>query len=325
MRDLGWILRLGLLPVVLGIGVSSNPAHAAGTLVVKTMSPDVWFGLNEGPAGSVGASSFVPGPGAPPLGGGSAQLVVDSAGRASFGTELYKGTPLSSITTLTYSSYSSSVATLSSPSFQIEVDYDATDASTTYQGRLVYEPGAPPADAWVASNALTGALWWATAAPGNSVCSQGDPCTWSELTTAFPNAAVRNDPSAGGAVLFRVGGPIAGGSTVYVDDLTISAGSDTTTYDFEAGASVLPSVASAGAVVVIRAYGFKPNTNVKAYYYTNARPRRVRLCQAPASSTGAFECAVPLPTDLAGPAGVHNVRIQGRTRVRYDTAVVLTP
>jgi len=215
------------------LGPLSAVPSLAATVVVATLSTDAWFNLNEGPAGSVGDTTFVPGPATPPLGNGSAMLEVDDTGRASFGTELYKGTALASITQMTFSSYASSAKTVVNPALQFDIDYDGTDMSTAYQGRLTFEPsGAPTPDTWVSQDALAG-TWWASQAPGNGVCPQSSPCTWAQVLAAFPNAAIRNDASQGGALLFRLGGPIGGGAVANVDDFTIPVCSSYTTYVFE--------------------------------------------------------------------------------------------
>src|SRR5215470_15386895 len=130
-----WI-AVAVLATLLG-PLSAAPSRAA-SVVVTTLSTDLWFNLNEGPAGSVGDTTFVPGPATPPAGNGSAMLEVDDTGRASFGTELYKGTALASITQMTFSSYASSAKTVVNPALQFDIDYDGTDMSTAYQGRLTF-------------------------------------------------------------------------------------------------------------------------------------------------------------------------------------------
>ena len=306
------------------LGLFSAASSDAATVVVTTLSPDVWFGGNEGPLGSVGAVTFTPGPGTPPAGNGSAMLEIDDDGRASFATALFKGTPLSSIAQMTFSSYASSAKVLAAPMLQFDIDYDATDPSTAYQGRLAFR-GALTADTWVAQDALAG-TWWATGLPGTGVCPPSSPCTWAQVLAAFPNAAIRNDPAQSGALLFRLGGPITGGAIASVDDFTITVDGVTTTFDFEPGAAVNPSFGPAGTMLAIQAYGFKPDRKVTVTYYTNARPKRVRICRARASLTGSFYCEVAIPSgDAAGPAGVHNIRVKGPRRVVWDTAFILTP
>jgi len=299
----------------------------AETIVVTTASEDAWFGLNEGPSSSIGEVVFGPGPATPPSGSGSATLQVDDEGRASFGTMLYQGTPLSTITQLTYNSYSSSAATLASLTLQFDVDYDGTDTDTTYQGRLVSEHGGTIVpDLWMTHNPLAG-RWWATREPGLSECPQSAPCTWSEILTLFPNASIRDDRIQRGALLFRLGGPISGGAITSVDNFTISVGFPSTTHDFEPGATVNPSVAPAGSLLAIQAYGFRPEKYVRVFYYTNARGNsRVKICRARSTLSGEFYCEVLIPSEPeAGPAGVHVIRIKGPRRLDYSTAFILVP
>lgn len=305
----------------------SVPAWAAPPVVVNSLSVDDWFGGNEGTGTSVGTVAFVPGPGTPPLGAGSVELVVDGTGRASFGTAAYKGTRLDTITQLTYRAYVAAFGGQEAPTLQFDVDYDANDANTAYQGRLVTYFASPlPAGTWTAIDARAG-TWWSTQAPGNALCSQTTPCTWNDVLLHFPNAAIRNDPSAGGPLLFRLGGPVTGGGRVNVDDFTITANAVTTTYDFEPGVAVNPTVAQPGSLVTIRAFGFAPQSTVKSFYYVNGTSgKRVLLCSALSGADGTFLCSVRLPTgSLAGAAGSHGVLIQGKSRIRETTQVVITP
>ncbi len=81
-----------------------------------------------------------------------------------------------------------------------------------------------------------------------------------------------------------------------------------------------------GSAGSITAYGFLPNRTVRAFYYTNVSPRRVKICQALSSATGSFYCAVAIPTPpYAGPSGVHTIRVKGPRRLDYRTSFVLTP
>ncbi len=320
------ITRMTLLAALATTLLMSAAPAGAATEIVNTLSLDAWFGGNEGPGNSVGTVVFTPGPATPPLGGGSVELTVDSTGRASFGTAAYKGTALSAINAIEYRAYVSSIGNPESPTLQFDIDYDGGDFNTSYQGRLVTYPTPPTTDTWVAVDALAG-TWWATSAPGNTICSQATPCSWAQVLSNFPDAAIRNDPSQGGNLLFRLGGPITGGARVNIDDLTVQVGTATTTYDFEPGVSVNPSVAQAGTLVTIRAYGFKPQSTVKSFYYVpGTSGKRVLLCSATSSASGAFFCSVPLPTGaLAGPAGVHGVLILGQRKVRYATEIVIAP
>ncbi|MBM4243295.1 MAG: hypothetical protein FJ148_05690 [Deltaproteobacteria bacterium] len=191
---------------------------------------------------------------------------------------------------------------------------------------MTYIATPPALDTWTAVNALAG-TWWATGTPGNSVCSQGTPCTWAQVLLNFPNAAIRNDSSAGGNLLFRLGGPVTGGGQVNVDDFAITASAVTTAWDFETGVAVNPSVAQPGSMVTIRAYGFRPQSTAKSFYYiAGTSGKRVLPCSATTTAAGAIICSVPLPSgSLAGPSGTHGILILGKDRIRYTTQIFTTP
>ncbi|HLI74028.1 MAG TPA: hypothetical protein VKU86_09135 [Acidimicrobiales bacterium] len=271
-----------------------------------------WFGFNEGPGGSVGNVTLVPGPSTPPSGTGSAELQVDSTGRASLGTNAFKGTPLSQITGMDYWGFVVG-GTTNQLVLEFDVTYDTTQSSTAYQGRLVFVPSTPPpADAWRHLNALTDGTWYASRAPGDASCSQSTPCSWSTVLSDFPHAAIRNDPIEQGALLLRLGGPITGGATAYVDDLTVATTTTTTTTDFEPGGSITPSIGPAGTNVTAHGFGFRPNAKVTVKYKAGARPHPiVTLCSSRADATGAVLCTGTVPS-RAGSAGAHTVTLKGR-------------
>jgi hypothetical protein len=98
-----------------------------------------WFGGNEGPGGSVGNATLVPGPNPTPLGTGSAALQVDFLGRASLGTLAYAGTRLDAFTDIDYWGYVVG-GTTNQLVLQFDVDYNSTDSDTSYQGRLTFVP-----------------------------------------------------------------------------------------------------------------------------------------------------------------------------------------
>ena len=164
------------------------------------------------------------------MGTGSANLVVDDTGRAILFNQGYAGTKLADITNLQYSTYGpSSVLAIS---LQFDVDYDVTDSNVVYGGRLVYEPylnGTVTPNTWQTWQPLSG-KWWATRTPGSTACPQSDPCTWSQVISAFPNVGIY---ASGGAVYLKAGGPWDGGFNGNVDAFTIGVGGTDTLYDFE--------------------------------------------------------------------------------------------
>lgn len=234
---------------LLGLGLASS-VLAGGPIptVVDENSAD--WGFLEEIAG--GRGFFAYGIGTPPLGEGAAILVVDETGREIFGTSLYDGVRLDTITALRFSSYRARPETgILAPSLQINVDYDLTDGNEDWQGRLVYEPylaggATPTSGTWQAWNALDG-NWWASGAPGNTECPQNAPCTWAEVLSAFPDAGVH---ATLGGVLLKAGGPWAEGFVGAVDALEVGAvGGSSDLWDFETATGIFADGFESGTVL----------------------------------------------------------------------------
>ncbi len=244
-----------------------TPTPVLTTVVV---SPDAggWSFQQETATGS---GSFVPGPGLPPLGLGSAQLSVNATGRAIFATGLYAGTRLDHMTQLLYNTYTAVGWPASAAMLEFDVDYNLTDANLASQGRLVYDPaknGSVTLGGWQSWAASSG-VWYATDAPGLGVCPPAAPCTLGQLLAAFPNAGIRvgaTGPSdSPGQILFAAG-PLGAALRTNVDAFVIGvnsgsrtksaapAGITITTYDFEpsdpTGVTVRSFDATAGGRVV---------------------------------------------------------------------------
>lgn len=309
----------GLVALAIGalaIGALAAPAGAS-TTTVGALSVKGWFGLNEGPNGSVGTTTLLTGPGTPPAGIGSAQLTVDSTGRAALGTNAFAGTKLSTISALSYATYAPVANLNRQANVSFDVDFDATDASTAYQGRLTFVRSTPvPANTWTSVDALTDGTWFASQPPSGGACTQSSPCTWSQVLTAYPNAGIRNDSVFKGAMLLRLGGPIPGGATVDVDDFSITRPSGTSEVDFEPGASVTPSVGPPGTAVTVTLYGYRPGAAVVVKFdrvaaRLHAGARRVVLCKKKANTAGAIVCTASIPA-VAGPVGVHPITSKGK-------------
>ena len=218
-------------------------APALVDTVVRVTEPTLqgWFFFNEGP---VGSGSFVLGPGTPPIGTGSAQLVVDATGRHNLARIGPLGQRLDGITQLTYSSYQVSANPAAAIVLQLQVDYDVTDADNSFQGRLIFEPSnsgtAILQNTWQTWDARAG-LWYASGAPGNTLCTNTIPtlCTWNQLLATWPNLGIHN---LVGAIIFRAGGPLNADFTGNVDNFILGIGTDRTIYDFDAG--LIPTAAS---------------------------------------------------------------------------------
>ncbi|MEM8929613.1 MAG: hypothetical protein AAGE94_00465 [Acidobacteriota bacterium] len=219
-----------LLSIATLVVVASPLVAGSATLVVDETNAE-WGFLSENV--EVGFRAFGAGPSGVPIGESSVHFQVDGQAREILGTANYNGTLLSTIDTLSYSTYRFSPDSgVLAISLQFNVDYDTTDMDESWQGRLVFEPYLDGSmitpGVWQTWDALAG-LWWSSGAPGNTVCPQHDPCTWAEVQSSFPQAGVH---ATLGAMLLKAGGPW---SDFYgaVDNLTIGFGGVDTTFDFE--------------------------------------------------------------------------------------------
>jgi len=239
--------KLLLLGVALGVVV----ATAACNLVVTPSAPAGWFFYNEGANGS---GQYVNGPGNPPAGRGSALLTVDGTGRESIATGTYSGQALAGLTQLQYSTYQAySGSPNETLTLEFDVDYDSTDSSTAYQGRLVYVPaagGTVVPGQWQTWNTMSGAAAWYSSASGSSSyrpivggvaqasppCTQASYCTWAQLMTYYPHASIRPTVSgAPGLLMVRAGGPITNGFVGATDNVIVGNSGLVIDNNFEPG------------------------------------------------------------------------------------------
>lgn len=214
--------------------VPASVALAAATVVVHPGDMQGWAFYDD-LTGAPGTGTLVSGPGSPPLGSGSAQLVVDGTQRQIVATANHAGTRLDSLGTLAYSTYRATGSDALAISLQVDWDPNTTDSDTSFQGRLVYEPYFTHDvqtgiwQTWNTQDNAAAGNWWFTRAAYQPVCSQANPCTWAEVLAAFPNGGIR---SGVGGLILKAGGPWPGGFDGNVDALAFGE----TTYDFEAAA-----------------------------------------------------------------------------------------
>lgn len=230
------------------VGVALIALVAAGCKVVVTPSaPNGWNFINEGANGS---GHFVNGPGNPPAGRGSALLTVDGTGREAIATTKYAGIGLSGLSQLSYSTYQAFSGSPNEPlTLAFDIDYDSTDNSTAYQGRLVYVPsvaGTVLPKVWQQWNTMTGAAGWYSSASdasayrpivggvtqANPPCNQTTFCTWATVLSNYPNARIL--PGTG-ALMVRAGGPVTGGFVGATDNVVIGIGGLVVENNFEPG------------------------------------------------------------------------------------------
>ena len=222
------------------IGVLATVPASAGTVVVTTANPQGWAFSNADNSGTNASGQFVSGPSVPPLGSGSAQLVVGGATSSEILYSFFDaGTALSSLTTLAYSTYvaSSTPGSGAAPTLSFDIAYNG---EKTYSGRLVFDPGqlgTVTPNTWQTWDTEVGKAWYFSRQPGFATCqlNNGTYCTLAQVEAAFPNVTI-ND------VIFKAG---SGQSSFNgnVDALRIGGSTGVTTFDFEAS---VPEPASAG-------------------------------------------------------------------------------
>ncbi len=246
---LGLLLGLSFL---IATFITPQQAQAVNYTVTPSALGNCGAGRENGtdPSGSFG---FVLGPTGAPAGVGSFQANVPTTSDGfAIGctTGTYLGVPLSTFTTFSYSTYTNS--TTAAFSLFINIDYDLTDMTTGWQGRLTFEPYhsfTVTPNTWQTWDTLTAmgtGSWWASSAPGNTVCPQINPCTWAEVLTAFPNAGIH--PTLG--VIGHKAGSGWSGVITSVDNLQFAtSGGINDTYDYEPDTPILTLTKSAPATV----------------------------------------------------------------------------
>ncbi|HEY1012818.1 MAG TPA: right-handed parallel beta-helix repeat-containing protein, partial [Herpetosiphonaceae bacterium] len=220
----------GLAFVFLALALPAAALQAV--TVVRPNDPHGWLLIQEAPAAS---AVYEAGPLTPPAGAGSLRMTTaDNAGRMLLYTTVFTGTRLADLTKLEYATFQSPANSNAAwaISLQLNVDYDLTDANAAWQGRLIFEPymsGTPAPGGWQSWNALAG-RWWASGAPGNTLCPQSTPCTWAQVRANWPNAGIQNNALSG--LMFKAGGPWPG-FVGNVDAFTIGVANSDQTFDFE--------------------------------------------------------------------------------------------
>jgi len=195
-----------------------------------------WIASDDGLP--TGTSSFATTPSGAPIGTGSLGLTVDSTGRSLLYAPEFQAVPFSRISAMSYHAYTPIASVDNAVTLQFNYDNDLSDGTNSYQGRLVFEPLYSNTiiinDTWQALNPKSG-KWWATPNAFSTLdeaCPQAAPCTWSEVLSASPNAGVGTAAGFGG-ILVKLGGPITGGATSYVDKLRLVTDTIDKTFNFD--------------------------------------------------------------------------------------------
>jgi hypothetical protein len=234
--------------------------------------------VNSGPY--YGTAAMTTGPATPPIGTGSAHLATPAGaadGAAAIATESYDTTLLSSITSLSYSTYDVTNNGQQFPYLAISIDTGAIDNSgngnTNQLDTLFFEPpyqqgtatgnGSLPVQAtpqqgeWQTWNAFVGGYWDNGFGSPIPIDQVGNPGTGVEPLTAFlaayPDATIANGGLPGlGGIAMQVGFESSGDTEDgYVDNFTIGINGVNTTYNFDPDATVpLPASAWSGLALL---------------------------------------------------------------------------
>lgn len=226
-----------LATLTAGAFVTAQSAMAVET-VVSPSNLNGWVFSGDG--SPMGSASFVTGPGTAPLGAGSVELgVADGTQGILMATGAHAGTRLDSLAALGYSTWKTSATTATSAiALQLDVDYDLTDSTSSWQGTLVFEPslnGTVAAGAWQTWDALTG-KWYmtGTAVTANAAAGQpfplATPGTLAAILTAFPNAGIRATVGSVSLKVASAGGAFIGNADALVLNVT---GTGPVSYNFE--------------------------------------------------------------------------------------------
>lgn len=225
---------------------------------------------------STGSAAFRNGPGTPPEGQGSFEMITpDVDAKFSLFNFDYHTTPIANFTALAYHTYQSSAAVpVQLPSLNLTIDRDGPGAADPVNGgfaTLVFEPvynvaqGPIVPGTWQDWDAIAGgnAVWWLTR--DNSVLGpRGTTFTWNAFKTVFPDATILGGigPNQGSG---------SAGLTASVDAFLVGVNSNNTTFDFElfAAASSKDDCKDGGWRTFKRANGSSFKNQGDCVSYTN--------------------------------------------------------
>jgi hypothetical protein len=267
---------------VMPVAMLASASHAQ-TVVVSPANMNGWALNTFDPTGNIvtgtggtydGTATLDYGPATPPLGVGSAHLatpVGEDDGAAAIATDNFDGTPLASITALSYSAYDVTNNGQQFPYLGLKINTGAIDNSgdggttANIADTLFFEPpyqqpatgnpslpdqGPTAQNTWQSWNALTGGFWDNDNLAGMVAGGgQNNVQSLSTFLSDYPAAYITYGGAPGlGGVALRVG--FAGGSTEdgYVDAFSLGTAAGTTTYDFEP--TPVPEPASMGLVLL---------------------------------------------------------------------------
>jgi hypothetical protein len=216
-----------------------NDAASSGTVVVT--ESDISRQAEDTPplrnwvlyTRAAGNGAFITGPGTPPLGIGSFEMVTPTgADKATLFNFDHVGTPIADIRSMSYSTYRTAGALQQVASINIQVDYNGPNEPGGFT-TLVFEPvyntsqGVVVSGQWQSWDAYNGgqAIWWSSN-PIPGAPNRDTFVPWSTIVANNPNATILG----GYGVNQGSGNPAL---TTAVDALHFDTPSTSVTYDFE--------------------------------------------------------------------------------------------
>ena len=280
----------------------------ANNITVTSNAPHGWSFVDDN--GNGGSGSYVAGPSGSD-GAGSAQLEVTATNQGYLFSKIgsYGATKLADILNISYKTYVQTGNNLIAPSIQLDVDRDVTDADSSWQGRLVYEPyqnGTVTDGQWQSWNATSG-KWWLTKPTSfpAAACGQGSPCTFAQLAAAYPNVGL--SAVAGGSLGLK-----AGSSWMTfkgnVDDFQFATASVNDVYNFEPDTTKPTATLTEPAAnsynptqMVVEAHDETSLKAVTANIYDQTNTTLLKSCSQNAASALDYTltCSVPALADGA--------------------------
>ena len=251
---------IALLIFGLSFSFSAAAKAVSPAIVVTSYNTQGWI-VGQDPGSPLAAYGFVTGPAVPPAGVGSVMVNVGAKDqKIMVGRTDYSGVALSSLTTLSYSTFVDPASTNLNEWF-LNL-YISTLGNGTYDDRLDYVPPGVAKNVWQTWNALAG-TWYEKKGGGST--------TIAAFLAKNPAAQIVNPfvPTYPG---FKFNGGSSGvgyiGLKAYIDNITVGVGGVVKNWDFE------PSGTSAIGASLGSGYCFFYDNRIN----TDCAPAAVAYC-----------------------------------------------